>query len=113
MEDELSQLDELIESDVLDALGEETLVSDSNEIDTKDSSDDTDTVLDEILIEDFDDSENIQEEEEEIISADTNSEEEKLPSESQPINLNSSDLSSLLSELLNNKTIEITIKIKD
>lgn len=138
MEDELSQLDELIESDVLDALGEETLVPDSSEAKTKNTSDDIKEIPDEILIEDFEDSKNLDEEndDDKIISADPETKieneetlekewesklnaekKEKLPaeseSESESINTNCSDLASLLSKLLNNKTIEITIKIKD
>jgi len=80
---ELSQLDELIESDVLDALGERISEDTQKE--------------EEIKIESFD----------------------EVTDDSVPIieeintTLNSNDLASILGQLLNNKTIEITIKIKD
>jgi len=125
MEDELSQLDELIESDILDALGEKSLTQEE-----KISS----TEMDNILIEDFTeenqdteiDEKNIEPEEEsieEIIKPNDienktenkeilNNEEIK-PESTTKIDMNSTNLASLLGELLNNKTIEITIKIKD
>jgi len=80
---ELSQLDELIESDILDALGGRISEDPQKEEEIKIESFDEET----------DDSTPIVEE----------------------INttLNSNDLASVLGQLLNNKTIEITIKIKD
>ena len=95
MNDELSQLDELIESDVLDALGEQSheLAENANDVE-----------VDNNIIEDF---------EEEL---DIRQEEEKKDIQSEVINdidMKSTDLASLLGQLLNNKTIEITIKIKD
>jgi len=122
--DELSQLDELIESDILEALGEEIPENIQEENNT--------TTEEEINIEDFVETENLQNEEiapkEETISLEEddinieNLEEEILLNEnenedsiSEEIinNSNPIDLASLLSQLLNNKTIEITIKIKD
>jgi|AntRauTorcE11898_2_1112593.scaffolds.fasta_scaffold39845_2 hypothetical protein len=139
---ELSQLDELIESDVLEALGQD-VQKDANEADTS-------TKEDEILIEDFEEevpaSTTEQNDDEEILIEDIESEtddeiddeidilegysEEPLPEseeENEDLkedktvvtqevsipNVNTTDLASLLSQLLNNKTIEITIKIKD
>jgi lipopolysaccharide export LptBFGC system permease protein LptF len=115
MENELSQLDELNESDILEALGEEV--------------DQSTTTLDDIVIEDFDESEDqiviedlnediINEEpaSEEIINEDENIVNENIKSndlEKTEVLSTSTDLASLLSQLLNNKTIEITIKIKD
>ena len=130
MDNELSQLDALIESDVLDALGKnsETIVEDV--IDSTDTND-----SDEIIIEDFIEDENnnddvTSEEENEENDDDQNKEDINLDSENtlteEPIlntpletpvtveeNLAGTNLAKLLSELLNNKTIEITIKIKE
>jgi hypothetical protein len=95
--DELSQLDALVESDILEALGQEANTT-SNE--------------NEITIQDHDESITIEDIEEKEITEDTAvySREDKDISIS---NIKSDDLASLLSQLLNNKTIEITIKIKD
>jgi len=99
---ELSQLDGLIESDILEALGQS---------DTKDENDE------EITLEDIP-ADNLNDTEDD--PSDVFSETENCISESldekkiqQDININTSDLATLLSELLNHKTIEITIKIKD
>ena len=85
--DALSQLDELVESDILDALGEN---ADVNKIELED--------LDqEISLENFD--------------------ETPIPDKNDITKIitqtGTNELVSLLSQLLNNKTIEITIKIKD
>jgi hypothetical protein len=96
MEDELSQLDQLIESDILDALGEENPNEDnSSEIDVGDA---------------------VEEALELMGCADEDIELQEMKSKEKEINIidaSSNDLASLLSQLLNNKTIEITIKIKD
>lgn len=130
MDNELSQLDALIESDVLDALGKNTEKISDADIDSE-----------EILIEDLhNDSKQLDSEskEEEITQEELSTVETELDTQSEPLEedipllekpsleetpvedsiqldkeLNTSSLSKLLSELLNNKTIEITIKIKD
>ncbi len=139
MDNELSQLDALIESDVLDALGKnsETTLEDKDVEDIIDSTDTNNSTdindSDEIIIEDFledenndditveeDKEENDKNQNEEDISLNENilTEEPLLntPLET-PItveeNLTGTNLAKLLSELLNNKTIEITIKIKE
>jgi len=102
MEDELSQLDQLIESDILDALGEENPNSDID-INKENSS--------EIVIEDA-----VEEALELMGCVDEDIELQEMKSKEKEINIinaSSNDLASLLSQLLNNKTIEITIKIKD
>ena len=119
MNDELSQLDELIESDVLDALG---VQSPAEEEDTSAEE------VDNIIIEDFEEikekpklEEEIQDdgEDEELLEKEWEEElDSKQPEEIPPkvvnnIDMNNTDLASLLGQLLNNKTIEITIKIKD
>jgi len=107
---ELSELDQLIESDILEALGEK-----------KDTSSSEDDILiedaeDEILIEDFNESpDNDQLPEPEIETEKSTEIEEPIKQENQHTisEVSTNDLASLLSQLLNNKTIEITIKIKD
>jgi len=111
---ELSQLDELIESDILDALGQEHSFQD-NDTDILAPIDEEE---EEIHIEDFhedepidvveplekkeiQDSEKIEESPQDVVST------QSVP------NINTNDLATLLGQLLNNKTIEITIKIKD
>lgn len=91
---ELTQLDELIESDILEALGVK------HSINPQDQEKEPE---DEIKIEDLD--------EEQIIIEDL----EEIKEENQTIQatVNSDDLVSVLGQLLNNKTLEITIKIKD
>jgi predicted acetyltransferase len=100
---ELSKLDDLIESDVLEALGQDI---DKN---TEDS--------DDIKIEEIDEiQDEIPKEENTIVSDISDKEDATKMSEekkTEPIEVNTNDLASLLSQLLNNKTIEITIKIKD
>jgi hypothetical protein len=93
--DELSQLDGLEESDILDALNQNT----------NDPSLENENVI-------------IQDQEESILIEDVEDTEEEITTPLQKENLvtstiKSDDLASLLSQLLNNKTIEITIKIKD
>ena len=132
MDNELSQLDALIESDVLDALGKnsETTLEDAEDV--IDSTDTNDS--DEIIIEDFIEDENnddiTAEEDKEENDNNHNEEDISLDNENMlteepllnapletPItveeNLTGTNLAKLLSELLNNKTIEITIKIKE
>jgi|GEM_PF-2101221 len=127
MSNELSQLDELIESDILEALGKN---NEGEEVTTTNLDN-----SDEILIEDF--TEDIDTTEEGLENTKTVDEEtqdfnepviEDIIEETAPENLetsessssitldkeiNSTSLAKLLSDLLNNKTIEITIKIKD
>ena len=93
--DELSQLDGLEESDILDALNQNT----------NDPSLENENVI-------------IQDQEESILIEDVEDTEEEMTTSLQKEDLvtstiKSDDLASLLSQLLNNKTIEITIKIKD
>ncbi len=117
--DELSQLDELIESDILEALGQNIPKDSENDteinIENFDESDNLPTIEEEINIENFEEEFEVspeideQEIEHSIESTKDNSETiQKLDG-----NLNTVDLASLLSQLLTNKTIEITIKIKD
>lgn len=151
MADELSQLDEIVESDILDALGEKTTPQSSNEVSaTTEQDNNTDenlpeTLEDEIKIEDFieeSDEENIDQnsaQDDEIKIEDFIEESEETPSpnetivedetdtlqelEDEPqideattqktIEVESSSIASIINELLKNKTIEITIKIKD
>jgi len=111
--DELSQLDELIESDVLEALGQ-NIPQDSETSDDEISIEDFNE--DEILIEDLeceapDANENI-----DILEGYTEEPNDEIKHENEEVSIpqvNTTDLASLLSQLLNNKTIEITIKIKD
>jgi hypothetical protein len=102
VEDELSQLDQLIESDVLDALGEENPNIDA--LPTK--IDELDALGGEIVIEDA------VEEALELMGCSDEKVEFTENKISTP-DINSDSLATLLSQLLNNKTIEITIKIKD
>lgn len=107
MADDLTQLDELIESDVLDALGEQmpqSLVQEAVEASNDESSDVTDC----IALDDIDDLEILPMAEiESAIENDVQVQPQNIN------NINTTDLASLLSQLLNNKTIEITIKVKD
>lgn len=120
MENELSQLDALIESDVLDALGKNTqedskdLTNSDDEISIEDFIEETaQDVVEEDKTEENSIKENLTEdiqESSEELSAPLENETELLKND-ETISTNS--LAKLLSELLNNKTIEITIKIKD
>jgi len=117
MDNELSQLDALIESDVLDALGEEP----------KEDINNSENNVDELLIEDHhgdeditnstNDIENISQDDSLIeansIQNNATTQEASQPSLSLAQDMTSASLSKLLSELLNNKTIEITIKVKE
>ena len=102
--DELSQLDELIESDILEALsGDGSTPQNTNNIENNNQEEiHLENLEDDITLESVDDT-NISKQDETIESNITN----KIK------DVNSSDLAVLLSQLLNNKTIEITIKIKD
>jgi len=99
--EELSQLDELAESDILEALG-----GNAPEPINEDLSETIDEESD-IIIEDFEETQNTAAVPEKSTPA------EDLLKDNQTQTLNTNDLASLLSQLLNNKTIEITIKIKD
>ena len=140
MNDELSQLDELIESDVLDALGvqspaveedtsaeevDDIIIEDFEEIQEKSEVEEEiqDNKVDDTPIENSNSSEtNIMEtddEDEELLEKEWEEELDSKQSEEVPpeivntTDMKSTDLASLLGQLLNNKTIEITIKIKD
>ena len=102
MSDDLSQLDQLIESDVLEALGGDASHSSDN-LDVE-SPDELLEAKGEV-IEDIGDIEILPMAE--IESALDNQEEDIV------VSGNSNELVSILSQLLNNKTIEITIKIKE
>ncbi|MGB5867701.1 MAG: hypothetical protein WBG69_07505 [Arcobacteraceae bacterium] len=108
--DELSQLDELIESDILDALGQKK----SDQVCSKEELESED---DEISIEDFDEpideTENLADNNEEVVDEVVTQSSLQTENEKVISSVTSNDLASLLSQLLNNKTIEITIKIKD
>ena len=113
MSDDFTQLDELIESDVLDALGLDNsaeIINDANGEVTDIPEELAEMIaIDESegeIIDDLGDIEILPMAE--IESALEEQEEfDELPSAS------SSDLAMLLGKLLNNKTIEITIKIRD
>jgi len=128
MSSELSQLDQLIESDVLEALGQEPLseVLDSNNIIDNELTNVPEELQDEIIgaqseaidSEDFLDLNN----EEEDIDLDdieilplaeieSAIEDQEDDIQITPNSLN--ELTSMISSLLKNKTIEITIKVKD
>jgi len=85
--DALSQLDELAESDILEALGKDSIKNDNKMPSSDEKS---------IQIDNYQES---NDEPSETISLDSS--------------LSKDDLSSLINELLSNKTLEITIKIKD
>lgn len=123
--DELSQLDELIESDILEALGQNT-PDNKDEISIEDVEDQSALIEDEINIEDVEDQTispedeiNIEDFEEQSVQIEDLEQIDTIPNQStdtvQKIeaNINTTDLGSILSQLLTNKTIEITIKIKD
>jgi len=151
MADDLSQLDALIESDILEALGEEVPEElKAQEDNSGDSIEDILNAVDEVdettkpqndlsEIESILGGESIKEEESDNVttdSIDTDKEiddigdieilpmaeiesaldEQQDDNTDETISMNSNDLGSLaniLSKLLNNKTIEITIKIRD
>ena len=123
MSEDFTQLDELIESDIREALGEDPKLEQSigsevlnvpeelmdevvetNELENIDDIEQSDgEILDDIG--DMDilplaEIESALDDEDEICDTNISS-------------VNTSDLASLLSQLLNNKTIEITIKVKD
>jgi len=131
MTNELSELDELIESDVLEALGEKVAEDSSIEIDGITIEDmepnnqedlsitepvEDKEIQDEIIKNETLNEENIEElndvSTEELGEFNENVEQQAIQ-ESNETTINTTDLASLLSQLLNNKTIEITIKIKD
>jgi len=102
----LSQIDDLMESDILDAL------------ETKSSQKELENTQDIINIEDFEENYD----DESINIEDYNDEESKIQENQDETceekvkvvqQVNTNEIATLLSQLLNNKTIEITIKIKD
>ena len=123
MSEDLSQLDQLIESDILEALGEESSTSDS-EVENIEL---VQNVPDEFISpeeEILESSEDVAEDESEGEVLDDIGDIEILPlaeiesaldkqEEEMVISSSSSELMSVLNQLLTNKTIEITIKIKD
>jgi len=131
MTDELSELDELIESDVLEALGEKVAEDSSIEIDGITIEDMEPNIQEDLSITEPLEDKEIQDEiiENETLNEENIKELNDIPTEelgefnenveqqaiqeSNETTINTTDLASLLSQLLNNKTIEITIKIKD
>jgi len=140
MADELEQLDEIVESDILDALGEKPsneVQEEEIKIEDLEESAPLETSLEseeEITIEDFEEDKETSNEQKDVLDGDpevlNNEEKETLlepstqddiieapqtPSviEQHTVEMESSSIASLLSELLKNKTLEITIKIKD
>jgi len=101
----LSQIDDIIESDILDALEKKSSQKEfENTQDIINIEDFEENHGDEsISIEDYDDKPKIQADQNEAC-------EEKVKTIQQ---VNTNEIATLLSQLLNNKTIEITIKIKD
>ncbi len=127
MDNELSQLDALIESDVLDALGKEPTETTfenaglEDEILIEDLEDETNENDDTHIVEENDTDGEIQEDNAITeVQEDISLLEEPLiediipdiPSQGEQ-DISTASLSKLLGELLNNKTIEITIKIKE
>lgn len=99
---DLSQIDGLVESDILEALGVQSSINSP----VKEKSSKDEEQEDEIKIEDLD--------EEQIIIEDLeDSEDNKEGKQAVKTTVNSDELVSILGQLLNNKTLEITIKIKD
>jgi len=126
--DELSQLDELIESDILEALGqeipeniekEESINTENLEREEEITLQDVDILDEEITLEDLDDQVDVTSEiniqNESPLTEELNSVPVANNDAVQKIDttINTNDLGTLLSQLLANKTIEITIKIKD
>jgi hypothetical protein len=116
LESSLSQLDGVEETDMLEAFGESTAEVKIEDIHIED-------VEEEIKIEDIEEDVKIEDIEEDIKIEDVE-EDHDIKDVAQEViedkedvqtvsNCTSNDLASLLSQLLNNKTIEITIKIKD
>ena len=116
---ELAQLDGLIESDILDALGENPAEEDF--LDTQDfiQLEDFEKIKEpqDIVIEDFEEpqnDENILIEDHDEDSTSIESTKETCENDTKVIpQISTNEIASLLSQLLENKTIEITIKIKD
>ncbi|MGB3750716.1 MAG: hypothetical protein WA945_04060 [Arcobacteraceae bacterium] len=97
---EFTQIDDLTESDILEALGVQSSINPQSK---EQSSEDKEKDEDEIKIEDLD-------EEQVIIEDIEDTKEEKKAIQT---TINSDELVSILGQLLHNKTLEITIKIKD
>jgi len=124
MSDNFTQLDELIESDIREALGETVLEEDTKNDVTNIPEDLLDTPAEPEVLEPELESE-LDESEGEVLDdigdieilpmAEIESalEDEEDIIDSTIPNVNTSDLAALLGQLLNNKTIEITIKVKD
>ena len=124
MSEDFTQLDELIESDVREALGEPASVSEIGDEVLNIPEELMDEVVEPAKTESVDDIDTSDESEGEVLEdiGDIDilpmAEIESALDEDEPVDtniasVNTSDLASLLSQLLNNKTIEITIKIKD
>ena len=124
MSEDFTQLDELIESDVREALGEPASVSEIGDEVLNIPEELMDEVVEPAKTDSVDDVDTSDESEGEVLEdiGDIDilpmAEIESALDEDEPVDtniasVNTSDLASLLSQLLNNKTIEITIKIKD
>ena len=122
--DELSQLDELVESDILEALGEERPQNDvEDEISLVDfNENEEDIILEDAIDNSTTEKNNDSKNEDEISLEDFHEEQEPVDENNNTADnqvntiettIASTDIASLLSQLLANKTIEITIKIKD
>ena len=124
MSEDFTQLDELIESDVREALGEPASVSEIGDEVLNIPEELMDEVVEPAKTDSVDDINTSDESEGEVLEdigdidilpmAEIESAlDEDEPMDTNIASVNTSDLASLLSQLLNNKTIEITIKIKD
>ncbi|MEA3553113.1 MAG: hypothetical protein U9R39_01785 [Campylobacterota bacterium] len=129
MSEDFTQLDELVESDVREALGEPALEQESETEILNVPEELMDEVIEPENVETPDEIEtnaSLEESDGEVLEdigdidilpmAEIESaldDEDEEPLDTTINSVNTSDLASLLSQLLNNKTIEITIKIKD
>jgi len=133
MDDNFSELDSIVETDILAALGEPVPEVEDNVL--ADTNDNLDAIInndepltnfegiDDIEIdtanedaEDDFESEIIEIDESEILplhEIESAIDEQEPIEDNNTINMNNSSLASLLTQLFNNKTIEITIKIRD
>jgi len=114
--DELSQLDELIESDILEALGQDLPenIEKEESINIEDLENEEEITLED-LEEQVDLTPEIKRHTESSLCEEAGNVSIPKNDVAQKIEttINTADLGSLLSQLLANKTIEITIKIKD
>ena len=127
MSEDFTQLDELIESDIREALGEEPKLDQSigNEVLNVPEDLMDEPIVPEELEDPIENIDDIEQSDGEILEdigdmdilpmAEIESalDDEDEPYDTNISSVNTSDLASLLSQLLNNKTIEITIKVKD